>query len=169
MSSKLEKATNVAIIITCIVFSSFVILDRRTRTRHLSRPDLALGPGDRLGEIAGLDLDRSETTVLLAVKSTCKFCTESMPFYRDLVRRRDPQRTRIVGLTPESSEAGSEYFRRYGVVVDEVLSIAPGDLRIRATPTMILVSRSGEVLAAAVGKVEMEKQAELMARFLSLS
>ena len=166
MSSKLEKATNVAIIFTCVVFSTFVVLDRRPENRAATA---TYAPGDRIGELAGLDLTRSQTTVLLAVKSTCQFCTENMSLYRQLVAQRNPERTRIIGLTPESVETATEYFRRHGVEVDDVLSINPGDLRIRATPTILLVSRSGEVLATAVGQVEGDRQEELVERFLSPS
>lgn len=85
-----------------------------------------------------------------------------MPFYRRLSARRDPERTRILVLTPESESAAEAYIDQHGVAIDGALAIRSGELKIQSTPTLLRVSRSGEVQRAIDGRIpDREAQAIL--------
>ncbi len=46
--------------------------------------------GDRLDNVSEFDELVSQPTLILFVNSECRFCTESMPFYRRLLADRRP-------------------------------------------------------------------------------
>ena len=93
----------------------------------------------------------AERTILLVVNSRCRYCTDSMPVYRQLLDRRDPATTRVVGVGMEPVQTLRSYFGEHRVEPDRVLQLPAGDSHIRATPTVLAVDRGGTILAALEG------------------
>lgn len=160
----LERVTNVAILVTCAVLVTVVIRGGLT-----ARPsDLPLGPaaGDRLAAIDGLVLAAHDHTLLLVLSSQCRFCTESMPFYRRLLDRREA-RTQVVVASTESVAVTAAYLASHDVEVDRILEVAPDEIGTTATPTLLELSRSGEILEVMVGRVPDAQVTAVTTRLLS--
>lgn len=161
----LERATNVAILVTCAVLVAVVV-----RGGLAARPpDLPPGPaaGDRLEGIDGLELASREQTLLLVVSSQCRYCTESMPFYRQLLERRRKEQTQVLVASTESAAVTAAYLAGHGVQADRILEVDPGELGATPTPTLLELSRSGEILEVIVGRVPDGQVAEVATRLLS--
>lgn len=152
MRLKLETVANVTIIVTGVLVSSLVF---KTWVSS-ARADAARQPyrtGEKIEQIAGVDFSKAPRTVLLVVRSSCVFCSQSMSFYKRLAELRHKKGTdfRVVGLTTEPVEVGERYFSKNGVSLDTVASYEDVEFRVRATPTVILVDHDGRVIRSWVG------------------
>jgi hypothetical protein len=110
--------------------------------------------GGTIPTVAGLDFDASGYTVLLVIRSTCRYCTESMGFYKSLtdLNRSIRSDVRFVAVCPEDQSQCQTYLRNHAVVLDQVVSFTPGaTLNIRATPTVMIVDRKRTLLGIWVG------------------
>lgn len=102
--------------------------------------------GESLPQSEGLDYTAAEKTLLLFLSSRCEFCTESMPFYVQLSRWRQPGRFQMIVLGRERESVLSEYIGQHGLRVDGVRSVRGGEFKVSGTPTLILTSRTGRVV-----------------------
>jgi hypothetical protein len=159
---KLEKATNVAMIITCATIVARLI----PGVYQTIVPPAAVRPykpGERLTSTKALTFTTASQTLILITASNCHFCTESMPFYRTLVDQAHAVGARLVAATAEPLDMNRQYLRSNGVNVDDVISSIENGLRFRGTPTLVLVSSNGEVVNAWDGKLPEDKEREVFA------
>jgi len=116
--------------------------------------------GDSFPVLAGLDMKDGRPALVLYVRSTCKYCTASMDFYRRLTMT-TPRSHRIVVVGPESKEVLQDYVSSHDVVPDVVLSVPNGTLSISGTPTLVSVEPSGlvgHVWRGKLGTAELESE-----------
>lgn len=93
---------------------------------------------------------------MLAVSSTCHFCSESAPFYKTLASNKGD--TRIVAVLPQSIEEGKKYLEKLGVMVDDVKQVALDEIGVSGTPSVLLVDNSGVVKNVWFGKLPADKE-----------
>lgn len=93
---------------------------------------------------------------MLAISTTCHFCTESAAFYKKLVQLR--KATRLIAITPQSIENAKKYLESLGVAVDEVKQLPLERIGVQGTPTLLLPDSSGTVIQTWAGKLTPEKE-----------
>lgn len=97
----------------------------------------------------------------MALKQSCKYCAESMAFYRDL----ETQRTRrglplrLVVVAPESKADTETYLRDQHLSVDVVVQSELSRYSVPGTPTLILVDQKGVVRGSWIGKIPADQEA----------
>jgi thioredoxin-related protein len=124
--------------------------------------------GERLPLNASIDVSKSAQTLLLFLRSTCKFCTESMPFYVRLAAARRTAGTdlRLVVISADPPQVLAAYLAEFQLRVDQAVTLAPAELaqfRVRGTPTLVLTDRSGTVRRVWIGKLQQPAESELLA------
>ena len=129
---------------------------RRADTQALVGKELTLS-----NELVGGE----EATVILAISTTCHFCTESAPFYKRLggIRSASPHVLRLVAVLPQNNRDATEYLGNEGVAVDQVLSIPLMSLKVRGTPTVFLLDSHKQVRSVWSGKLSSAREADLVA------
>jgi hypothetical protein len=117
-----------------------------------------------VAKLSALDIDwkQSKQTLLLAISSSCHFCTDSAPFYRRLTQNRGG--TRIVAVLPQSTQEGQEYLKRLGVSIGEVRQLGLDRVGVRGTPTLLLVDEAGVVTKSWVGQLSPDQEKEVLSR-----
>lgn len=158
---RLEIAANVGIVLTAVLFAIAVrhVLTSERAAQEASRP---YQPGEAV-DLPGLDTERSSATLVLFVRSTCPYCTESMPFYRRLLDHASKGRMRAVAVVLEQRETGAAYLAAHGLTVQNVLTIDRSrPSRVKGTPTLILLDKSGRVVNSWVGKLAGQAENEVM-------
>ena len=98
--SKLETATHVFLIGLCCLAGGLLI-----EQRFFSQPDNESGPAPTLVgrevRLPGADWQSAPVSVLLQISSTCHYCNNSMPFYRQLMAARQAAGAKVpVIVTP---------------------------------------------------------------------
>lgn len=108
--------------------------------------------------------DRSVTAVLF-LDSRCGFCTDSMPFYRQLSARRTTQSLGLSVVGPARREHEIRaYLAQHNLDSDRVGTIEDrGAIRIRGTPALLLLTHDRRVLGSWSGRLGGPREREVFA------
>jgi peroxiredoxin len=116
-------------------------------------PAPAYAPGGTIDTPAAWH-SRTPATLVLFARASCSACQKGQPFLASLVADlRDRADVVVVGGSAEDAE-----FARSIGVDDSRIQMAPAGLRVRVTPTLVLVDRAGTILHAWEGVGPEEKQ-----------
>jgi hypothetical protein len=108
----------------------------------------------------------SPYTLLMFVRSSCHFCTASMPFYKGLTVPEPPlNKLQFVVADSEPAEMARNYLAAHQVKVND---ITPGSPDV-PTPTLILVDKSGVIKAFWVGQLNDSGEREVKATLARLT
>jgi hypothetical protein len=166
--SRLEKLTNVAIILACLF-----LVGTLARNYYLSRiPNPQILPGIQKGTVVKLPGAESKgeqpggPTLVLALSKNCHFCQESVGFYQKLTafKNSSPQGLRLVAVLPENQEEAASYLKEQGIGVDEVVSMPVSKLGVRGTPTLLLLDGHSKLEEMWVGKLNDSQEAQVIDR-----
>lgn len=177
MIKKLEVLANIAVIITSVVLCT--VLAKRylfsptkqtaTQTIEQTRPPSpntqqrpSIQPGTKIS-LPGIDWSKSTRTVVLALSTTCHFCSESAPFYQKLQQQK-PNGVRLVAVFPQSVENSRNYLNKLGVSVSDVVQSSLSSVGVSGTPTLLLINNEGSVTDSWVGKLSDSEAARVSAR-----
>ena len=161
-----ELVANIAIILVAI--SLVVVLAKRFVFTAPAANSVAENQQPIVGTKVSLpDIDWSKTNknLLLVLSNTCKYCTESAPFYQRLAQERARRASfHLTAVLPQPVDDGRKYLNGLGVAIDEVKQLSAGTLRIRGTPTLLLINSAGVVTDEWMGKLPPETEAEVLSR-----
>jgi hypothetical protein len=153
--------TIVSILLIIILVRSYLLTDSRD-ANHYPSPTISdnqLQKGTRVS-LPDVGWQKNGDTLLLAISTTCHFCTESAPFYQRIVRERG--NVRLVALAPQSAEEAQSYLKNLGVEVDEIKQVSPDTIGVRGTPTLILVDGEGNIKNFWVGLLTSDHENEVL-------
>lgn len=161
----LEMGANGAIILTAILLSVVLVktyLGQAPQKKDQPSPPPVTQKLLQKGDVLNIPKVnwRNGKTLLLALSSSCRFCTDSAPFYRRLMK--DRGETRLVALFPRGSGEGESYLSNLGVKVDQVEQASLEELGISGTPTLILVDTGGKVIRKWEGALPPTSESEVI-------
>jgi hypothetical protein len=167
--TKLEKVTNVAIILACAF-----LLGTLARNYYLSRqsaaprlpPEIPKGAVVKLPGAESTGQQPATPTLVLALSKNCRFCHESVEFYQKLTafKNSSPQELRLVAALPQSKEEAASYLKEQKIEVDEVISMEITKLGVRGTPTLLLLDGQNKLEELWVGKLSGEQESQVIDR-----
>lgn len=157
-----ELFANIAIILVAIAL--VVVLAKRFIFTDPTPDTPQSNIGAKLS-LPGVDWSKNNKNLLLVLSDSCKYCTESAPFYQRLVQERVQRQTfRLTAVFMQPASEGRNYLNGLGVAIDDVVELSPKAIRIRGTPTLLLVNSAGVVTDEWLGKLPPEKEAEVLSR-----
>jgi hypothetical protein len=126
--------------------------------------------GEHVPQFRGLNFARAKRTLLMVVRQDCKFCGESIPFYRRLPRSGPvtlggTQETQLVVLTEDDLNTARHFVEGNSLMLDAVVAIPPArrsDLRVKGTPTLLLVDSAGTIKKIWIGKLSENREREVI-------
>jgi hypothetical protein len=158
----LEVSANLGIVIVAlIIVGNFVASKWRTK-----RETDTLTTGSKVS-LSGVKW-QDGSTLVLALQKGCRFCEESAPFYRRLWQQRIGSEPRIIAVVPGDKAEIGKYLAELGVVVDGTVNASLSEIHVAATPTLFLVDRSGRVSNVWVGKLDGNRENEVIQRAFNL-
>lgn len=160
MRSKLEAIANVTVILVALAVGS-VVLARYVAAYRTPR---SIAAGERLASIPGLDWNQHQRTLLLVLNTGCHYCQESVPFYQKLAQaqREYAGELQLVAVFPNQAEAVRQFTMTEGLLIRSVPEIPLENLRVNATPTLILVTSEGRVERLWVGILTSRQEIDLL-------
>jgi thioredoxin-related protein len=158
----LERAANISIFFAVIIFLSILI---RNEVIHKTNQPTGGQALSRVAEnkkisIPEIPFPREHEVLLMALSTNCHFCKESSPFYRDLDDRKKGK-IEIIAAFPQSLDVIKSYMKDEGLASDQVISRPLDQIGILATPTLLLLDKSGTVKKMWVGYLDTNKQQEV--------
>ncbi len=105
--------------------------------------------GETFPAVPNVPADRP--VAILWLQSQCRYCGESMAFYRRAVESHGAESVIVMGPEPESQLR--EYLNKNGLGAVPVSNHRPGTLKFSGTPTLAVLGRDRRVAGVWVGKV----------------
>jgi thiol-disulfide isomerase/thioredoxin len=158
---RLDAMTNIAVIVTSVALLSFLgnswYENRHAPQSSATRARALVG---RTVELPGVDFTRKGKTLVIAISSTCHFCQESQPFYRQLANMQG-NKANLVAVLPMPQRDAEDYVHSTISSSFRVVSASLDTMGISSTPTLILVDSQGRVERAWVGKLDDASQKQV--------
>jgi hypothetical protein len=142
-----DIGANIAIVIACGAVVVLAML-RWTPTAEQRRSIESFRPGDAAEQLPDVHYGESKATLVLYLRSSCQYCTASMPFYRELTNHAHAKAVRIVIVSAEPPQSLRAYLSQHHLEADRALSF---EGRAVPTPTLVLVGADGRVRSAWLG------------------
>lgn len=141
-----------------------VFLAGSLAVRHFSKavtaPDSLLKLGTVIS-VPDVDWREAKHTLVLALSTTCEFCSESAPFYRALLQRADEGQWRAVVVMPQSVAAATAYMRAHGYLISAVRQVDLSALHISGTPSLLMVGSDGRLQQQWIGRLSAAEEADV--------
>lgn len=159
---RLELIANVAIIVVSCLLASVLIKNHLLTKSKLNQTAPAANQPLTNPSVSSLDINwkQDRQTLILAISSSCQFCTSSAPFYKKLVQSRKD--TRLVAILPQSVEEGQEYLKRLQVQVDEVRQVELSTIAVQGTPTLLLIDSAGVIKKSWIGQLSPSQESDVL-------
>jgi hypothetical protein len=164
MSARLDMATNVAVIAVCALIGAELVSRQGARIFQKSQAAAraVLHVGDTIAPFPGLDLSRTERTLLIIVRTDCGYCTQSLPFYRRLLSVSRSPDAQLAIVSAETQARLRTYLAGNDIRADLTLSVDARSLTVDVTPTLILVDRKGLVRRIWRGRLDEAGESEVV-------
>lgn len=166
----LEKLSNLAVIIVAVAVIGTKISER------LAPADTPVAQVHLAQRFMGKPLPLPEAlatgkngTITLFISKQCRFCTDSMLFYRRLKGYTSSQacETKLVAIGPgdhESREDIQEYLAGHHLPVDGIAMVNFHGLNVTGTPTLVLRDGARLVQGVWVGKLSEAGEKEVLSK-----
>ena len=104
----------------------------------------------------------ADTTLVLFARASCGACEKAKPFLTKLVGIMNARGAAFMAHPAISDIEDRQFATSLGLKSANIV-VAPDKLKVRATPTLLLVNRAGTILNAWEGVGEADKQAAILA------
>lgn len=155
-SERLDLAVNVALLCAFVAVAALAA-QRFIGAHPSSHPAI----GTRIS-LPGIEWSKSNQNLVLALSTTCHFCTDNADFYKRLVAAADSRKIPIVAVLPQPLAASQPYLEGLGVSVGKILQNPLDSIDVTGTPTVLEVDAKGKVQKAWVGKVSDQQEREVI-------
>jgi hypothetical protein len=165
MATKLEQTANIATIAIGVVICLFLV--QQYRAPQQQSPSLAspLKKGDRLADTFPVKFSDANTTVLIAAKTDCPACNQSLGFYRSLIAERNRQKANVqfVLLSLDSDTEIVRHMASEEIRPDVILPVSREKfVELRVVPTLIVTDSAGKIQQSITGFLEQSGQSSFM-------
>src|SRR4029077_1050075 len=160
IAKRIEVAANVGVVIVALLAIGLFVRGQFTRS---TEPHQIIPIGSKF-EIQNVDWGTSRGTVILALSTTCHFCTESAPFYRELTKYAKDRHIRTIGIFPQPFQDAATYLKNENVEVDEIRQSPLSAIQVSGTPTLLLIDPKGTVQGAWMGKLPAKNEKDVFAK-----
>ena len=173
-SEKLRRYLEISSNIAVLVVSVFLLFSY-ARIYFAISPEIKLQSGiqreRKLPEIPGLEYSRSDQTLLIALSPGCEFCSESIPFYKRLIKDQNKggKLIRVIGLFPFSEGDARQYIQQENLNIEIISEVDFKALKIAGTPALVLADKSGKVRDFWIGRLSKDAEHQVMKAVLPTS
>ncbi len=158
-ASLAASATLIVTLSATLAYISWPRLSSYLGVKPASAPAV-YAAGDRVDVPSGWYASSSHTLIVFA-RASCSACERAQPFLKDVVAHMGGHGSAVMAHPPGAPEDDQQFGRSLGVADDHIFMTTPG-LRVRATPTMVLVDREGRVIGAWEGAGKPDRQAAIL-------
>ena len=162
MKNKVEVTANVVVIVLAVVIGSVFLKDRFASSGPAPNEVKA---GDQLPGLHAYNWKAHERTLVLALRNGCHFCEDSMPFYRRLAKLEQSNQigVHLIAVFPDDPAAVRQVVETLQLTIEVVPGIELGQVKVQATPALMLVDEQGRVTKVWMGELPAVEEAEVIA------
>jgi hypothetical protein len=167
MKNKVEVAANVVVILLAVVIGSVFLMNRFARPGPGPNEVKA---GDQLPGLHAYNWKAHDRTLVLALRSGCHFCEESMPFYRRLAKLEQSNQivVHLIAVFPDDPAVVRQVVETQQLPIEVIAGFELGQVKVQATPTLMLVDEQGRVSKVWFGELPAAEEAKVIAAISKL-
>lgn len=125
------------------------------------REDFAIGK--HLSNISDLNERKYETSIILILDTNCKYCNESIDFYKKLEKSDYNKNTKqLVALFAQNLDVVSKYGKENEFTVRSIASVDFIGLKVGITPTIVVINTKRKIIKSWFGKLKSEQEQEII-------
>ena len=165
LNKRAELAANIAIVIVALLLA-VVLVKRFVLEKEPANPAAAnqLAAGERV-PLNDVEWVQNKHTLLLVLQKGCRYCTESAPFYQRLIQETaNRSDVKLIALLPQTVTEGKQYLDEIGVGITDIRQVAPNQVKVGGTPTLILVDEKGVATDVWKGKLPADAEAKVLSK-----
>ncbi|HEX8174114.1 MAG TPA: thioredoxin-like domain-containing protein [Pyrinomonadaceae bacterium] len=159
----LEVTTNVAVLLVAVAVLSALAWGYFV---HNQKPQFQSGfqRGQSFAQLPTVSYNSAPQTLLIAMSTTCHYCSESIPFYKQLAEAQQSSGNaiHIVAVFPNSENEVKQYIQQSQLNVDTVAETDFKALNVAGTPTLLLIDKDGKILDFWVGKLSKDNEQQVI-------
>jgi hypothetical protein len=160
MKKKLETAANLATLLVALLLA-YVLIDRFVVHKTPAAPP-SIRAGDKV-PLTDVDWRGNGRTLIVVLQKGCHFCSESAPFYQKLTREAvQSGKVHVMAVLPQPTREAMDYLSELGIPITDVRQVKLGEVKVRGTPTLLLVGNTGVVEKVWIGKLPADKESEVL-------
>src|SRR6185295_13306637 len=128
LTTYFDRVANIAVVVAALVLIVLFTRSYLTDSSPQSYPD-PLKRGSVLRNIEGVDLHHSVRTLILALSTTCRYCTQDLSFYKQLLSRINTEpggSIQAIALFPEARDQVDAYLSSHELSVTAVAGVNYG-------------------------------------------
>ena len=164
---RILKRAGACLLIVVAVLLIVKVVRRNFFPRLAATPRLSSSLGVKIN-LADVDWQKSNRTLVLVLDKSCGYCNKSTPFYQRILREKGARNDlHVIAVFPHNVEDGKTYLREHGLDITDVRQATLQSLGVRGTPTLFLVDDQGVVKGKWVGWVRAELESALLQRILN--
>lgn len=156
-------ASNIALTAVAMMLTVFVGMNAHRRSQMVEvAPDEA---SDIVQTISSEQFNKAAKTVVIVVRSTCQFCTSSMPFYAklaDAAKASGMPSVQLIAVSYEDEPTIQSYFSHHGVAAPTVISSQASVIARAKTPMVLVVDNDGMVVEALLGQLTHSEESRIL-------
>lgn len=155
----MKKLADAAFALACVVVVAVVVRNQFVRVDNAPRADEGLIQAGT--SFPGIPAERGQTTLVIYLSASCRFCQESMPFYRALSTRvQQAAATKLAFPVRGDLAAFKSYLSTNDLDPESAanLPVIPG---VVGTPTVVAVS-SGIIAGSWSGRLSAEQEEKVL-------
>jgi hypothetical protein len=162
MKNKVEVAANVVVIVLAVAIGSVFLMDRFASG---SPGPNEVRVGDQFPGLPAYNWKAHNRTLVLALRNGCHFCEDSMPFYRRLAQLEQSNQigVHLIAVFPDDPVVVRQVVETQQLTIEVVAAFELGQVKVQATPTLMLVDEQGRVSKVWMGELQAAEEAEVIA------
>jgi hypothetical protein len=146
---RLDLIANFAVIVSSIALLGF-LGNQWWVGHHAPQPPQARALIGTTIHLPGVDFSQQRKTLLIVISTSCHFCRDSQPFYRQLAQTAG-LKTHLVAVVPMPQSEAESYVHSSIAPSLQVVSAPLDSMGVNGTPTLLLVDSHGKVEKAWIG------------------
>jgi thioredoxin-related protein len=143
LKEKTDLISNILTIVVAILVIGFFAY------RYINpSPSTGISKSPTIGNLVSidnLDTSKSNKNVLIVMTKGCRFCEESMDFYKQTLQQYQGSNIGIAAVFPSGSEDIGTYLQNHGVTGIDIKYSDLSRIEVRATPTIIVTDENGRI------------------------
>lgn len=156
-----DTFVNVAVLISIVALISFFTYRWLAPVQQDSYKKY-FAEGQILGEVPYLNEDKYGKSVVLMLNTGCRFCNESLDFYKKLADSKyDTNSRQLVALFSQPEGVVSEYAKKNDFQIRSIPSADFQKLNIGLTPTILVIDQKRKIIKSWFGKLNAEQETEV--------
>lgn len=108
-----------------------------------------------------------EKTLVLYLSATCRYCTESIPFYQRLIRENAAKGIEFIAVMPQEDNEAKAYLNSKKLEITQTYKASFASIGVTSTPTLLLVDNNGVVTDSWRGKLAPDRENEVIDKLSS--